>query len=858
MLVTGKSPTLAANLSLTNGVAPDHSQVGRHLFLVLASVALVYAFLAGWATVGDPDLGWQLATGRWIAQHHHVFSTDVFSYTKAGEPWIYPAGSGFILYAIYVLGGYPLLSVLGALASVSTVALLLRRGSVVSAAIAVLAVPFIAFRAVPRAELFGVVLFAAYVSLLWQHYQTSRAPLWLLPVLMVAWVNVHLGFFSGLGLLAAFAGMDMLELPFSDSRPHALQRLKQEAPWFIASAAATLVNPWGWTFYKDLIHHTQVLHSLTINEWAPSRWNWTNPLNGFTLRSTNDVFHVLIVIVGLAIVAALLQGQLGEAILLSVATYEMARHVRMVAPASCVVVVVGGSVLLSAMLWIRRRIANQRMWSIAATVAAGIFATLAIVRATDLITNYHYLAERNLTTFGAGLSGWFPRRAAAFIQSQNLPGAVLNTFNEGGYIIWALGPERRDYIDGRAVVFGQEFSLHGSRLLSASLNSELWRQEADKYGINTIIFPLTLDEISLERLKYDCSSREWRPVYLDEVSIVLIRRKPETEDLIRRLQVDCTTAPLPREPLSHSAASFSQWVDAARILLALGRNPEALAAADNALAIFPDNAHARWYRGQILYALGRYSEAEVEWQKALALGPREVTPWASLPDFQASVWSSLVELYHREERIPEAKEALRAVIRLSSDPSTKLQAMANLAALDLETGNSSEAEKELLVARSLAPDDPLIWLSLANLYQADGRLSPAVHAMLQSIRLSSDPSMKSQMLVRLAQLYLKSRQPKDALLALDAAANTVPPELSTATDGRTFNFDLAQTRAASWMALGDLKQATAFEEQAVRIDPNAADAWSHLAKLYQREGRLRDQQRAEERARRLPPDTSRY
>jgi len=70
----------------------------------------------------------------------------------------------------------------------------------------------------------------------------------------------------------------------------------------------------------------------------------------------------------------------------------------MVAPASCVVVVLAGSVLLSAMLWIRSHISDPRMRSIIATAATGMFAALAIVQSTDLITNYHYLAERNLTT----------------------------------------------------------------------------------------------------------------------------------------------------------------------------------------------------------------------------------------------------------------------------------------------------------------------------------------------------------------------------------------------------------------------------------------------------------------------------
>ena len=164
MLTSLKPPAPSSYPSSTNGLPAGHTGLERRLFLVLGSVALVYAFLAGLATVGDPDFGWQLARGRWIAQHHQVFSNDVFSYTVPGAPAIYPAGGGLILYWVYVLGGYTLLSWLSAAVCVAIVALLLRRGSVFTAGIAILAVPFIALRTVPRAELFAIVIFAAYVS----------------------------------------------------------------------------------------------------------------------------------------------------------------------------------------------------------------------------------------------------------------------------------------------------------------------------------------------------------------------------------------------------------------------------------------------------------------------------------------------------------------------------------------------------------------------------------------------------------------------------------------------------------------------------------------------------------------------
>ena len=60
-------------------------------------------------------------------QQHHVFSTDVFSYTAAGQPWIYPVLSGLIFYLLFLAGGYALLSWFGAVAVAGTVALLLKK-----------------------------------------------------------------------------------------------------------------------------------------------------------------------------------------------------------------------------------------------------------------------------------------------------------------------------------------------------------------------------------------------------------------------------------------------------------------------------------------------------------------------------------------------------------------------------------------------------------------------------------------------------------------------------------------------------------------------------------------------------------
>ncbi|MGC2110472.1 MAG: hypothetical protein WA655_13200, partial [Candidatus Korobacteraceae bacterium] len=212
----------------------DRSSLQRKLFYVLAAAALIYAFLSGLRTIKDYDLGWQLATGRWVVQHHHAPPVEAFSYIAQGN-WIYPVGAGLLFYGAYLLGGFALLSWMGAAACCGTVALLLRRGSAVTAAIAIFAVPLIAWRTAPRADMFTVVLFAAFLSLLWENYQTGRARLWLLPLLMMAWVNLHLGFASGLALLGWYVATEALESLFGPERRRAaVERLRRASGWLIA------------------------------------------------------------------------------------------------------------------------------------------------------------------------------------------------------------------------------------------------------------------------------------------------------------------------------------------------------------------------------------------------------------------------------------------------------------------------------------------------------------------------------------------------------------------------------------------------------------------------------------------------
>jgi len=657
--------------------AADSSVLGRRLFLLLVAVALIYAFISGLRTLADPDFFWQLATGRWVAQQHHVFSTDVFSYTASGRPWIYPVGSALVFYWTYLVGGYALLSWLGAAICVGTVALLLRRGSAVAAAIAIIAVPLIAQRTAPRAEMFTVVLFAAFLSLLWENYQTGRARLWLLPLLMVAWVNLHLGFVSGLALIAAFVGLDALQmLRGGVRRSEAVQRFRRAVPWFAATLLVTVLNPWGWNVYAALIRQNRAMaeHTNWIAEWGKMPFSWSALLHAFSLAHPGT-FYILLVIVAVAVVLALMQGDVAAALLLVAATYEGIQHTRMEALTACVVVVIAGHVLSVALQRAGERIPNVRTRARVAIAATLAMAAVALYWSSNTLK----LNEMALSSFGGGLSWWFPQRATEFIQRENIPGEIFNTYNEGGYVTWALGPKYRDYIDGRAIPFGAGAFRREAELLQSSPDSTEWRTEADRYNINAIILPLNRFESELGNLKGFCNSSMWKPVYLDEISAVFVRNTPQNADLIRQSPVNCATAPLPAAVFRVSpSGNFNAWANAAIVLASLGRNLEALTAAEKAGEILPHSSFVPWLRGNVDYAMGNQYDAEREYRKAIDVNP-------GIPLF----WFSLATVYKHQGRVPETIAAQRKAIELSTMP--KPYELLKLARLYLDARQPKDA-----------------------------------------------------------------------------------------------------------------------------------------------------------------------
>jgi hypothetical protein len=641
----------------------------RLLRRLLAAVAVLYAGLAGLHTVGDFDTGWLMATGRWALAHRSIPGTDVLSYTTPGAAWHYPSLAGVLYYAIHSAAGFAGLSVFCALVCAVLVAWLVLRtpgGGRIAPVLAILAVPSLVYRTTPRADLFTTVFFALLLLELW-HFHRGESParrLWRLPLILFLWVNLHPGYVAGLGLLVAYTATEALELPFAERRAAAMLRLRRAWPWMVAAAAATLLNPWGWSMLASAStlsthagHATNYDFRGGIGEWSAIRATPRAALQAFELHNPDGSYWWLMAAAALAVGIALWRRRLGAALLLAASAAVSVRFLRFQGLYAIVVIVVGSGLISEMKLPVE---AVRRRVEIAVAVLIVLFAA---IRISDLLSDRSYVFANDVVDFGAGESWWFPERAAAFIERERLPGNLFQPFDLGGFTAFRLGPHYPDYTDGRGI--SSEMFLEEQKLMGSPVDGPLWQEVAERRNIQTLFFPLAraggLENVNLDDL---CHSREWAPVYLDEVSVVLLRRTPQNRSWIDRLQLDCGAVQFQPPSSGGRSALYQFLANSGAVLYALGRDGEAEEHWRRALAIFPGDPNVKLFLAQLCQQQNRRAEAESFYRAALAAKQSAVG------------WYALGRMLAAERRWQEAEQAIAISAELALRPANNYKSLA--------------------------------------------------------------------------------------------------------------------------------------------------------------------------------------
>lgn len=252
--------------------------------LFVATFALLGLRL-GLRPLGDNSLFVHLRTGMDIVRTGSIPTTDPYSFTARGEPWVVQSWLASSTYGVAErIGGFPLVRVeQGLLYALLAwlIADLARTGRAWRTAVA-------AFVAVglgvvywsPRPLAFGLIAMAATVLVV-----ERRRSWWLLVPIVWVWMNSHGSFLLGLAWLVAVAVGQRLD---GQRRPEVL-------PWlgaFVMGLAAGCLNPIGprlLTFPLAVLDKREAFAE--VAEWGPADFTAV-PTGVFTL-----LFLVTVVVI---------------------------------------------------------------------------------------------------------------------------------------------------------------------------------------------------------------------------------------------------------------------------------------------------------------------------------------------------------------------------------------------------------------------------------------------------------------------------------------------------------------------------------------------------------------------------------
>lgn len=480
------------------GIAGRLTALGASTLLQI--VLLSGVFILTFFHTTDPDFWWHLTTGRYIAETGSIPSTDPFSYTAAGQPWIaHEWLSELLIYTVFRTGGYlPLVLLFATVITITHAAVLrtarvLGQGPVAATCITAWVAAMSVFAWNVRPQWFSYLFFSVYLLILARSRTRADRWIWVLPALMVPWVNLHAGYMSGLLLLGSYLVGRWMDASRQwstiagglDGRHLAVAG---------ATIAATLLNPHG---VEILLYPFSYVGSSNASMKYITEWQ------------SPDFHHLYFFVFGGSLMALMViptRRRVDWAITLPLLLFtamslQSVRMIPFYAIAAAPVLAMRLPIRQGGIATPRQANGTPRNWLMLAVCLAAMGSTL-------------FLSDR--TQWGPEpRTKNYPVEGVRYIKEAGLHGRLINTFHWGGYLIWSFYPERRVFADGRPDMYGDAFMDDFAKLLDVRPG---WEEVLERYGVEVAL--LEKDSRTATLLM---ATGRWRALFTGEIETVLVR-----------------------------------------------------------------------------------------------------------------------------------------------------------------------------------------------------------------------------------------------------------------------------------------------------------------------------------------------
>jgi len=474
--------------------------------------------------LGDGDTGWHIRTGDWILQHGQVPHQDIFSFTKAGQPWFaWEWGWDVLASLVHSQWGLPGIVLVNAVIVGLMSAFLFRlvrrhtQNQVLALGISMLATAASSIHWLARPHLLAWLFVLVFLDVIDRYERTQRNHLWVLPPLMLLWTNLHGSFFIGIIFLLTYTVVEGTQyfLAAGENDP------RKPLNYFLCATACgvvTFANPYGWHLHQHVISYLLDSKQLdSVNEF--SSVNFHDP----SMR-----FYELFIFLGLcAAFHAFKRGRWAQGAMVVLWTHLslcIARNIPIYlfisAPiiASAIDDVLANASRNPEVKWVRTstdwlRNFGSEFSSFEMTARIPLISAVGVCIAAVLagvVPSHSALAA----DFDPKI---FPVKAISTIEKYS--DARIFTHDQwGDYLIYKLYPRYRVFVDGRSDFYGMAFASGWVNTIHGRYG---WQADLSKYSINTVLARTEDPIASILKL-----APMWIPVFDDGTAIVFRRKAP--------------------------------------------------------------------------------------------------------------------------------------------------------------------------------------------------------------------------------------------------------------------------------------------------------------------------------------------
>jgi len=503
----------------------------KDLNLILKIVLIL--FLSAWFSIfilqkidlTTSDLGRHIKNGEMVLKGNFgVLKTNFYSYTEPqyfflNHHWL----SGVIFYLIFKIINFKGLHLLYLIFYILTFLMFFILAYKISGfknafLFSLFLIPLVTYRKEIRPEIFSYLFSGLFFYVLWLYQKEliSKKYLFVLPAVVIFWVNLHIYFILGFALIGIFL--------FENLLLKNKEKIKTLILVLVLSVVGALITPFG---VRGLIYPFRIFQNYGYKLVENQSVLFLENLNFY--RPEFLIFKIVLILTLLSFILVLIKSKKSFVIsnfilicFLGIWTFFAIRNITLF-----------GFFALPVLSY-NFKIFEDNLREKFKFVFKFLFLILIFVL---IIFSYfkYFSFYKNSFNFGLGILDG-NNLGGLFLKANKILGPIFNNYDIGSYLIYYLYPKEKVFVDNRPEAYSESFFKDIYILMQE--NEEIWQFYDKKHDFNAIVFGYhDLTPWAQNFLAKRINDLKWAPVFVDNYIIIFLKRNEINKDIILKYEL---------------------------------------------------------------------------------------------------------------------------------------------------------------------------------------------------------------------------------------------------------------------------------------------------------------------------------